>query len=252
MKKRQKKKVEKRNKVNEQRVTVTRAFIKNKVDIELVDAGLTLFHSINNAKDRVNNNESYKNKKFLLNKKPRFALIQIINEDPKLWETWKTQQIKFKDSGYNEDYKPTLHRIDRTGDYEIGNLAMLSDEDHKQENAVQTALVTFGDDGLGFHMVSTIKEMSEFTGATYGKLKSVENQAIELANGQMAMYARVEQRPARPKEEMEAQDKAWYARLKASIERINQRENPSIKEIKLLKAMQNDVTQMERMKFHLL
>lgn len=189
MNKRQTNKLEKRNKVNEQRNTVTRAFVKNKMDIEFVDAGLTLFHSVNNAKDRINNNKSYKDKKFLLNKKPRFALIEIINEDKELWEAWKAQQILYKESGYHIDHKPTLHRIDKKGNYEIGNLAMLSDAEHKKENAVLTGMLTFGENGMGLKVTETITEMVGFTGVSYGKLKSVEGQAIEF-NGTPAAYFR--------------------------------------------------------------
>jgi len=182
-----------RNGKQEQLATVTRVLTENGMDLKDVGAALTLYASLNRAKQRTGERKGYENIEFLLEKKQSKALIQLINEEPSFWNEWKAQQKIYEESGFEEDQRPSLHRRDPKGHYSLGNLAVIPYGKHLQENAVSTALVTFENGNLGIQMSDTIKTFSDALGASYKQLKDIEGQGIELSNGLPAIYFRVQQ-----------------------------------------------------------
>lgn len=176
----------------EQRATVIKALQANDMDLMDTEAALTLYASINRAKERAGKRSGYEDVKFMLEQKQSKALIQLIKLETKLWEDWKIQSLKYAKCG-NEDDRPSLNRIDPKRHYELGNLSMIPYGEHLQENAVATSLVTFIDGKLNIQMSDTIKTFSKGLGASYQQLKDIEGKAIELQSGLPAIYFRVQQ-----------------------------------------------------------
>lgn len=181
---------QKRSKEAEQLATVKKVLLANNIDIEDAGAARTLYQSCIQAKGRAGTAKGYEDREYLLNPEPRRALIQVINEEPDLWKSWIVQQKHYKESGYDDDFRPTLHRIDSKGNYEVGNIAMLPMGKHLQEHAVKTTLIKFTKNGLGIHQANSIKEMTKYTGESYNILKSLEGQGIEFHDGENGMYLR--------------------------------------------------------------
>ncbi|MFS0575208.1 hypothetical protein AB1K83_06225 [Sporosarcina sp. 179-K 3D1 HS] len=241
---------EKRSLIEEQRATVERAFEVNDINLKDIEAGLTLYKSIIRAKERAGKRKGYKQVLYLFDKDQRKALIQIIKELPEFWTSWKEQQKKFEASSYNEDYRPSIHRIDTNGHYALDNISMLPYGEHLQENAVVTGFFGTKDDTTYFEYFHSITEASNFFGIPAHVLKKIENQAVNI-NGFVGMYARIEQRPARPKAEQDRIDKADYQSLKSDIERFEAMPAGQVSE-SLLAGMKEKLMIFEANGFHLL
>ena len=129
--------------IAEQRITVKKAFIQNDIGLEYTGAGLTLYKSLVKAKNRTKRDESYikKDIQFNFDNAERKALIEVINGDTSFWNERIKQQRKYEESGFNEDYRPSLHRPNPNGHYEFGNITVIPYGEHLKEHAIKTPIV---------------------------------------------------------------------------------------------------------------
>ena len=157
---------------DKQRYTISRLFAKHDIDLELVEAGRTLHQSFEQAKVRTKENPYYiaKGIQFNFDKKPRLALIEVINGDPAFWQEWYQQQAIADKTGHQDD-RPTLHRLNPNGHYEFGNIGVLAHGDHKQEGAVP--LMIIDTDNMTIKSYESITKMVDAEGIKQHKIKAV-------------------------------------------------------------------------------
>lgn len=157
---------------DKQTYTIRRLFAEYDIDLELVDAGRTLYQSFIQAKDRTKKNVYYIKKgiKFNFNRKPRLAVIEVIQNDKDFWEVWVKQDNIHKKTGLEED-RPTLHRLDPDGHYEFGNIGVLSYSEHQQENAVHMMIIDT--DNLTIKSYPSITKTVEAEGIKQSKIDTV-------------------------------------------------------------------------------
>ncbi|WP_375199777.1 hypothetical protein [Bacillus sp. RS11] len=133
-------------KKQKQTAIVRNQFVENDIDLSLLDAGVSLFSSFEQALKRTKTDEYYIAKGIeyrldLVEKDgaqiriaPRYALINVIKVDDDFWQAWIKQQGIFERTGLEAD-KPSIHRPNPDGHYEIGNIAVLPLGEHLQEHA---------------------------------------------------------------------------------------------------------------------
>lgn len=240
-----------RNGKQEQLATVTRVFTENEIDLKDVGAGLTLYASLNRAKQRAGERKGYEDIEFLLEKKQSKALIQVINDKPSFWNEWKIQQKIYEESGFDENQRASLHRINPKGHYLLDNIGVLPYGDHLKENAVVTGFFGTKDGKSYFEYFHSITAASKFLGIPANKLKGIENLAVNW-NGFNGIYGRIEQRPARSKAEGEKLDKASYIGTLKSIDRLEAKTELIESEANLLVALHKTKVVNEMLGFHLL
>jgi len=239
-----------RNGKKEQLATVMRVLTENGMDLKDVGAALTLYASLNRAKERAGKRKGYEDIEFLLDKKQSKALIQLINEEPKFWNDWKAQQKIYEESGFDKEQRPSLHRLDPKKHYSLDNIGVLAYGDHLQENAVVTGFFGTKDGKTYFEYFYSITEASNFFGIPASKLKNIENRAISW-NGFNGMYGRIEQdiSNSKTKEEYDRLDKADYITAVERIEFFSSIKNYPADNIASLRGQ---VELYERLGFHLL
>lgn len=242
---------EERNGKKEQLTTVTNAFIKNDMDLKDVGAALTLYGSLNRAKQRAGKRKGYEKIEFLLKSAPAKALIQLIKHEPNFWSDWKKQQVIFEDSKFNEYLRPSLNRVNPKKHYELGNLSMIPYGEHLQENAVITGFFGTKDGKSYFEYFHSITAASKFFGVPANMLNGIENQGVNI-NGYVGMYSRIEQGEPRGKEENEAADKESYMRLLKKIDIYEARHDLDERDASMLDALHKTKDINEFLGFHLL
>lgn len=126
----------KRSRAVEQAYTVSRIFAKYEISLEFVDAGVRLLNSLAQAKRRTKKRADYiaKNIKFNFKGVDRLALIEVILGDDEFWQAWIQQSEIFAKTGLEAD-RPTIHRLDSDGHYEVGNIAVVAQGEHQQEHS---------------------------------------------------------------------------------------------------------------------
>lgn len=161
-----------RDRKKEQARTISRLFAKHDIDLELVEAGRTLYQSHIQAKDRTKKNPYYiaKGIKYNFNKEPSLALIEVINGDVAFWQAWYKQQAIFDKTGLEDD-RPTLHRLDPDGHYEFGNIGVLPWGTHKQEHAVPMLIIDT--ENLTINSYDSITKMVDAEGIKQYKIDAV-------------------------------------------------------------------------------
>lgn len=142
----------KRNRAAEQLATtisVLTKYNKNEVMSD-IGAALSLYQSLYQAKNRTIRNKFYVGKgiEFKFNQKEREALIEVIEGDSIFWNKWIAQQEVFEESGFDEKYRPSLHRIDPAGHYEFGNIDVMPLGLHRQEHAKSNRALVFREGNL--------------------------------------------------------------------------------------------------------
>lgn len=178
-----------RNRATELAYTVSRLFAKYDIDLDLVDAGVSCLKSLAQAKRRTKERLDYiaKGIQFNFNKTDRFALLEVIQGDKEFWQAWIAQHEIFERTGLEAD-RPTIHRLDSDGHYEIGNIAVLPYEEHQQEHA-KPVIVLDTDTGT----LTTHRSQKAFQGAEnvseyrVGKMnKAFRDDGIALQRKQQA------------------------------------------------------------------
>lgn len=118
------------------RSTIEILFIKNNIDLALLEAGIALHKALHSAKVRTKHDKYYIKKgiKFVFNDKLTLATIEVIQGDEEFWRAWIKLYEIWKRTGNNGD-KPSIHRINPDGHYEFGNIAVLSKVEHLKEGS---------------------------------------------------------------------------------------------------------------------
>ena len=164
----------------QQLAIVTKALEENGIDIEQAEAARTLYQSNIQAKERAGKRKGYENVQYLLNPEPRKAIIQLINEELDFWKSWIVQQKHYKASGYDKNLRPTIHRLDSKGHYEIGNIAMLPMGKHLQERAKPVAIMVVDNGNLSFKTAPTQTAAQKELNVSPTKLKKMKSQPYGL------------------------------------------------------------------------
>lgn len=153
---------------------------ENGINNEHAEAARTLYQSNIQAKERAGKRKGYENVQYLLNPEPRKAIIQLINEEPDFWESWIVQQKHYKESGYVDSLRPTIHRLDSKGYYEIGNLAMLPMGKHQQEKAKPVAIIFVANGKISYKSIPTLTEARNELNVSSTKLNRMKEHPYDF------------------------------------------------------------------------
>jgi hypothetical protein len=164
--------------------TVTNTFKRSGINLDFVAAGTTLYKSLANAKNRTRKNKSYIKKGIQFNfneEAPRKTLVEVIQNESEFWEKWINTQKAYNDSRYNKDYRPSLHRPNPKGNYEIGNLAVVPYRQHQKENAICTNLIFSDDNGkLQIGLFDSVVEAQNGLNTNRNTINKLQKGSYEL------------------------------------------------------------------------
>lgn len=165
--------------VVEQLRTVRKLFVDNGIDLDLVEAGRTLYQSLRQAKIRTKKRKDYiaKGIQYKFKREDKQALLELIQGDDVFWQAWIKQHKIFEKTGLKAD-RPTIHRLDSDGHYEFGNIAVVSRGEHNLEHAKAVIML---DTEAG--KLTTYKSQTAFeavTGISSSKTREIKK-ALEEA-----------------------------------------------------------------------
>lgn len=164
----------------EQRETITRKFALYELDINHTEEGLKLYKSLIRAKEDTKNDPSYEHVEFRFHWRPSLAVIELIERDPDLWEEWIKYYSIYEQNGFDENLRPSLHRINPKGHYEVGNLAVVPYGEHLKENAVATPILALDEQGnLYYQMFESKSDAQKTLGLSYNVISNPENKVYE-------------------------------------------------------------------------
>ncbi|MER2153221.1 MAG: hypothetical protein ABS917_03490 [Solibacillus sp.] len=206
--------IEMSEKKKEQTATVRKQFVNKGIDLSLLDAGVSLFSSLEQALKRTKNDKSYivKGIEYRLNLvekdgkqiklAPRYALINVIQTDNELWQLWIKQQEIFNRTGLEAD-KPSIHRPNPDGHYEIGNIAVLPLGEHLQEHAIP--VIVFETDA---EKLATYRSQTAFQDAENVSKYRVEKMNKAFRDDEISL-----QRKQQVRKEMTDKNKVYFESL---------------------------------------
>ncbi|REB10031.1 hypothetical protein DVB69_04285 [Sporosarcina sp. BI001-red] len=161
-----------RTKKSEQCRTVSKLFLENDIDLSLVSAGVTLYQSLAKAEERTRKRKDYvvKGIKFMFDSEDRKALLEVIKGDKDFWQAWVNQNKSFERTGLESD-RPTIHRLNPDGNYEIGNIAVLPYGEHQQEHAKAVLIIDTDDCEIYSH--KSLTKMAQSEGVKQSKVNAM-------------------------------------------------------------------------------